>query len=110
MRTLQLFAATLQLGILPTCLAGCYYPGGKEATDDLPCDPDAEVSVCCAGSVVLGFVCLSNKLCVSPKGRIARGSCTDPTWQSPDCPKFCLSTSLPLPLSKGGLIMADSEA
>ncbi|KAL2152770.1 hypothetical protein VTH82DRAFT_5955 [Thermothelomyces myriococcoides] len=24
-----------------------------------------------------------------PSGEFGRGSCTDPTWQSPECPKFC---------------------
>ncbi|KAL2169524.1 hypothetical protein VTG60DRAFT_5917 [Thermothelomyces hinnuleus] len=63
-------------------------PGGKEATEDFPCDPDAEHSPCCAGTP-LGLACLANKLCLSPAGRFARGSCTDPTWKSPECPKFC---------------------
>ncbi|KAI9147813.1 hypothetical protein HJFPF1_12845 [Paramyrothecium foliicola] len=41
----------------------CYYPNGFEARDDYPCDPDAEVSVCCGRG--FGSVCLSNKLCGS---------------------------------------------
>ena len=72
----------------------CYYPGGEEATGDLPCDADAENSPCCAGGKIAG-ACLANKLCLA-KGDpdwYARGSCTDPTFQAPECPKFCLSES-----------------
>ncbi|KAL2158289.1 hypothetical protein VTH06DRAFT_4610 [Thermothelomyces fergusii] len=79
----------VHLGLFRRCLGKkCYYPGGKEATGDFPCDADAEHSPCCAGTP-LGLACLANKLCLSPAGRFARGSCTDPTWESPECPKFC---------------------
>ncbi|KAK4247868.1 hypothetical protein C7999DRAFT_40858 [Corynascus novoguineensis] len=63
-------------------------PRGEEAIDDHPCDPDAENSASCAGTP-LGLASLANKLCLSPAGRLARGSCTDPTWKSPDCPRYC---------------------
>ncbi|KAK4181260.1 hypothetical protein QBC36DRAFT_227644 [Triangularia setosa] len=71
-----------------TAINKCYYPGGGEALDDVPCDPDAEVSVCC-GRSTSGGGCLSNKLCMGTDGRMSRGSCTDNTWMSPECPNFC---------------------
>lgn len=65
----------------------CYYPNGQPSTD-VPCDATADQSFCCA----TGFVCLENKICLSlavgdfPKWN--RGSCTDQTWASSECPKF----------------------
>ncbi|GKT63044.1 hypothetical protein ColTof3_10383 [Colletotrichum tofieldiae] len=69
----------------------CFFPGGIQARD-VPCDPTAEVSMCC-GSV---NACLSNGLCkledTSNNTGIAyaRGTCSDPTWQSPICPQNCV--------------------
>jgi hypothetical protein len=71
-----------------TATAKCYYPNGAEAEDDLPCDADAENSVCCNGSA--GSICLSNKLCSGPNGNILRGSCTDKDWLAPECASLCL--------------------
>ncbi|TLD16427.1 uncharacterized protein PgNI_01252 [Pyricularia grisea] len=68
----------------------CFFPGGKQASD-VPCDQKADVSMCC-GSV---SACLSNGLCKDEKTTnttgvaYARGTCTDPTWQSPICPQHC---------------------
>jgi len=81
------------LAILRGCLGKCYYPDGTLAPGDIPCDPDAENSSCCSAKSGDAFGCLANKLCRMPSGRNVRGSCTDPTWMSPDCPKFCTSTS-----------------
>lgn len=69
----------------------CFFPGGVQSLD-VPCDPKAEVSMCC-GSV---NACLSNGLCkledTSNNTGIAyaRGTCSDPTWQSPICPQNCV--------------------
>ncbi|KAK2022422.1 hypothetical protein LX32DRAFT_710289 [Colletotrichum zoysiae] len=69
----------------------CFFPGGVQARD-VPCDPTAEVSMCC-GSV---NACLSNGLCklddtTNTTGiAYARGTCSDPTWQSPVCPQNCV--------------------
>ncbi|KAL0938460.1 uncharacterized protein CTRU02_205070 [Colletotrichum truncatum] len=69
----------------------CFFPGGIQSLD-VPCDPKAEVSMCC-GSV---NACLSNGLCkledTSNNTGIAyaRGTCSDPTWQSPICPQNCV--------------------
>lgn len=77
----------------------CFFPGGVQSLD-VPCDPKAEVSMCC-GSV---NACLSNGLCkledTSNNTGIAyaRGTCSDPTWQSPICPQHCvLSKSFTTP-------------
>lgn len=69
----------------------CFYPNGNLATGDFPCDPNAQTSPCCGGS--LGSVCLSNKLCRGPDGNLIRGSCTDKNWSSPECALFCLSAA-----------------
>ena len=61
----------------------CYYPDGTLATLDSPCFPDADVSFCCGN----GTACLADQLCYND-GYI-RGSCTDKTWNSPECPQFC---------------------
>lgn len=69
----------------------CFYPNGAHADHDYACNLTSEVSFCCG----INDVCLENKICVGNgyDGSTAmpwnRGSCTDPTWQSPDCPKFC---------------------
>jgi len=81
-------AILLHAGMLPACLAMCYYPSGKEAPRDIPCDPNAQTSLCCGGHD-FGVACLDNNLCLGPTGKILRGSCTDSTWDSPDCPSYC---------------------
>lgn len=68
---------------------GCFYPNGVRAGADFPCDPEAADSACC-GVGEVGTVCLTNGLCRRPNGNIIRGSCTDRSWNSPECPKFCL--------------------
>lgn len=77
---LLLFAATTR--------AACYFPDGGLSSLDVPCDDTASESFCCFG----GQACLSNKLCYDPTTlRFARGTCTDPNWESAACPKFCLN-------------------
>ncbi|KAK1994198.1 hypothetical protein LX36DRAFT_714066 [Colletotrichum falcatum] len=69
----------------------CFFPGGVQARD-VPCDPTAEVSMCCGSA----GACLSNGLCRledtsnSTGIAYARGTCSDPTWQSPVCPQNCV--------------------
>ncbi|KAK4178914.1 hypothetical protein QBC36DRAFT_90998 [Triangularia setosa] len=80
------------VGLARACLAAntkCYYPNGRLATTDSPCDPDAEHSICCFNGSPHGKACLANKMCESPDGKIIRGSCTDRTWASPECAKLC---------------------
>ena len=76
----------------------CYFPNGQKSTNDVPCDPNASVSMCC-GDVTL---CLSNGLCQVNSGQqafngniaFARGTCTDNQWGSPICPQHCLSSKI----------------
>ncbi|KAK0708654.1 hypothetical protein B0H67DRAFT_496106 [Lasiosphaeris hirsuta] len=69
----------------------CYYPNGRSASGDSPCNPDAVDSACCGGG--LGSTCLTNRLCSGPDGNIVRGSCTSESWSSAECPLFCLSAN-----------------
>jgi hypothetical protein len=66
----------------------CYYPDGSQALYDYACNLTAEASFCCA----VGFHCLDNKICVAAEGKGKQpynvGSCTDGTWNSPECPSF----------------------
>ncbi|KAL2130337.1 hypothetical protein VTI74DRAFT_6588 [Chaetomium olivicolor] len=84
--------------VLACCISGlcsaqkqCFFPNGQQAANDFPCDPNAADSPCCGGSV--GGVCLTNKLCRSPDGNTIRGSCTDKSWNSPECPQYCLGAN-----------------
>ncbi|KAI4217745.1 MAG: hypothetical protein L6R36_009290 [Xanthoria steineri] len=74
----------------------CFFPNGKTAVGDIPCNPTAADSVCCGK----GWTCLSSKVCEFNQdsldsdvdnsiGEQWRGSCTDKDWQSGLCPKFC---------------------
>lgn len=76
----------------------CYYPNQVVAPNDVPCQTNGLVSFCCSS----GYVCLDNKICMleasSPVNQDSsdqywRGSCTDQTWSSPDCPLYCLNTT-----------------
>ncbi|KLU88923.1 hypothetical protein MAPG_07904 [Magnaporthiopsis poae ATCC 64411] len=92
MTSLRLLPLLLLLGAVSYVQGAnlCFFPNGRQAKD-VPCDPTAAVSMCC-GSVA---ACLSNGLCKdesttnSTGVAYARGTCTDPTWQSPFCPQNC---------------------
>ncbi|KAH9893667.1 hypothetical protein F4778DRAFT_290116 [Xylariomycetidae sp. FL2044] len=78
--------------VIPLCwvllvASDCVFPNNNTAPD-FPCDPDAEVSVCCGGSI--GNVCLSNNLCRSAEGHTIRGSCTHVDFFD-GCAPYCLS-------------------
>ncbi|KAL2127077.1 hypothetical protein VTI74DRAFT_11373 [Chaetomium olivicolor] len=78
--------------VVRPCLAEtkrCYFPNGDVSLSDRPCDSEAENSICC-GAPPFGGYCLSNKVCKSLAGLYSRGSCTDPTWQAPECQTFCI--------------------
>lgn len=74
----------------------CYYPSGDHASTDVPCSQSGD-SVCCGQ----GFICLSNGVCQNPllisnePGLYSRGSCTDQTWNSSQCPRFCVNPNAP---------------
>lgn len=76
--------------------ASCYYPSGSIAPADIPCNHNPTEDSACCGQ---GFICLSNGLCQNPLvaagefGLYSRGSCTDQSWTSSQCPKFCVGDS-----------------
>ena len=69
----------------------CYQPDGTEDPGDNPCraPSSTQASACCGRS----DLCLDNSLCLSQTGTINggfwRGTCTDRTWQSVECPRYC---------------------
>lgn len=81
-----------------TVKAICYFPDGVTVPRlDTPCHSTGE-STCCAS----GYACLSNNLCMLTEhvegdtdsiSTFVRGSCTDRSWNSPNCPSFCVSPS-----------------
>jgi hypothetical protein len=80
----------------------CYYPDGGTAKGDYACNLTAEHSFCCA----VGYNCLDNKICVAVgNSNWNRGSCTDKTWNSPECPQFC-TNFLP---NKGSVVIDCGE-
>lgn len=80
------------LFVWTTASKSCYYPDGIQATDNTPCNQNANASVgvCCGP----GFTCLSNGLCQQGQ-YLFRGTCTDSTWKNQDCPSYCKSGRLP---------------
>ncbi|KAI2837487.1 hypothetical protein CBS11350_8691 [Aspergillus niger] len=79
--------------LLATCIstssatATCYFPDGSIASNNVPCSSDT-YSACCGKS----DVCLSNNLCMDTGEQpyvLSRGACTDPNWESDNCPSVC---------------------
>ena len=74
----------------------CYYPDGSVSTLDTPCRAPStdQASPCCKAT----DVCLDNDLCLAQSGQpevVSRGSCTDSTWQSPECAQYCQDGQFP---------------
>ncbi|KAH7322571.1 hypothetical protein B0I35DRAFT_509887 [Stachybotrys elegans] len=75
----------------------CYYPDGSLAPDQFRCTTDTAESFCCPDNEN----CLANKLCYFNSTGFDdvfrhfyfRGSCTDQSWDSPDCPNYCTESS-----------------
>jgi hypothetical protein len=99
----QCAAAALLLALATAPLAHaaskCYFPSGDEATDLVPCSPDALISMCCRTR----DACLSSGLCLrgdtgeDSGDSYERGGCTYRSWKSPYCPQHCLRNLLPPP-------------
>ena len=72
----------------------CYSPDRTLTEQDSPCDLSSEESACCNRN----DICLDNHLCLpqsSPlRNIIYRGTCTDSSWQSDACPKYCQDSEL----------------
>lgn len=77
--------------------AACYYPDGSVA-QDIPCTDSTDESTCCGP----GFACLGHTssffLCQATgeefqradASEFVRGSCTDQSWRSSNCPNVCV--------------------
>lgn len=67
----------------------CYFPDGSQSSRDTPCRTPSpgQASACCA----YFDICLDNSLCLAQSGNevVSRGTCTDQSWQSSDCPRYC---------------------
>ena len=84
---------------LPTalCAKQCYGIDGTVLDDSFaPCDPDAEVSACCATNKDSADICLSSGLCYAQdgvyEGFIYSNGCTDRSGEDSACPHFCLDS------------------
>ncbi|KAI1310835.1 hypothetical protein F5Y03DRAFT_8023 [Xylaria venustula] len=66
--------------------ATCYDTSGNEKDTFLPCNPSADVSVCCSTS----DYCLDNGLCLDAAGDniFTVQGCTSRTWEAP-CKQYC---------------------
>ena len=74
-----------QRGEVPTC----YIPDGTIAEGDYACNLSSNFSACCT----IGAQCTESGLCYNDaNGYILRTSCTDKTWESPECAHFCMGT------------------
>lgn len=98
-----LLLAAIGIAIFPLQThAACYHVDGSRTDSTFePCDPDAEVSACCATNKRLPDVCLSSGLCYSQEpgfnGLMYSNGCTDPTGEDEACPHFCPDRTFLLP-------------
>ncbi|KFY28661.1 hypothetical protein V493_02816 [Pseudogymnoascus sp. VKM F-4281 (FW-2241)] len=79
----------------------CYGPKGLQSEKYYPCEPNAEISACCAP----GDICFSNGLCAPSADTIAKhppnffvspffwNGCSDPTFKDPRCFSACFAVS-----------------
>lgn len=67
--------------------SACFNPDGSAEPYAVPCASEGE-SHCCSGA---SGICLSNGYCMDYQQPFAiwRGSCTDSTWGSVNCPEVC---------------------
>ena len=83
------FSFCIVAKVTMTAAQTCYYPDGSVSERDTPCraTSQGQASECCAWL----DVCLDNSLCLAQDGGevISRGTCTDRSWQSDQCPKYC---------------------
>lgn len=96
MRSAILLGTANLLIIQSVQAASCYTVNGEEYTDSsfVPCEPDAEVSPCCASNKgTRSDICMSSGLCYAQdgdnRGLIYMNGCTDNTGLSTDCPHIC---------------------
>ena len=87
----------LGLGRLTSALtvqSACYNPDGSLAQGNFPCFLDQENSPCCGSNTI----CEDSGLCKVEDSTgvsdLIRGTCTDSTWDSAECPTYCMGLSL----------------
>jgi hypothetical protein len=96
MRLQSLSSNLFALVLLYTTIAiaaQCYYSDGTKADPSFqPCNPDAEVSSCCAikkSNHWLNDVCTTSGLCVPQDGNFSgllyQNGCTVTDWSNPGC-------------------------
>ncbi|KAF7503408.1 hypothetical protein GJ744_003891 [Endocarpon pusillum] len=95
---ISLLLAALILASSSLVSATCYWVNStlapdspfSVAPDDTACFPDQDDSPCCG----TGWSCLSDGVCyIEQQGKpfYYRGTCTDKTWNSQQCPGWCFS-------------------
>lgn len=92
----QASLSVINVSLLFTSVAAtCYFPNGTDrnigssAEIYRPCDGGGKHSMCCR--TMDHDRCRSDGLCLNfQHNEIWRESCTDPTWQSPECLKLCV--------------------
>lgn len=90
----RFLVAITALALSVTAQQTCYYPDGSSDTALRPCNASAAVSACCRTPT---DVCLTNGLCFSTGLNVViRRGCTDSTWNSTLCPKYCETGWSPL--------------
>ena len=112
---LRLFSLCAYLAPLTSTANTCYWPLGG-VSGAVPCDPNAEVSLCCGSQ----SACLTNGICQHDDTNTtgitySRGSCTDKTWTSSICPQHCqISKSgrrlVSVPHSKTDFLALDQDS
>ncbi|RHZ55476.1 hypothetical protein CDV55_103133 [Aspergillus turcosus] len=74
---------------LVSSTATCYWPDGSISKTNTPCSSGPNASCCDSHNI-----CLSNNLCLDVFVQpyvLSRGGCTDPNWESDECPSVCLT-------------------
>ena len=84
----------------------CYSPDGTVQDSDSPCNVSLEESACCNDA----DICLDNGLCLPQalqSNSFYRGSCTDQSWQSGECPQYCADSKLlSFPLVSSSMVLS----
>ena len=104
---MRFFLSGVFLLFTPLVCATCYWQNStlapdspaSIAPDDTACFPEQDNSPCCG----TGWTCLSDGVCYIEQDNNSfyyRGTCTDRTWNSQQCPGWCFAensnTSIPL--------------
>lgn len=93
----SIFAAVISVLVLASSTQAqkkCYGIDGSESDgSQQPCNPDADVSACCAIKKAKPDICMSSGLCYAQdsgyEGLIYSNGCTDPTGLAKECPHLC---------------------